>query len=253
MGASIHPSTFRNIIQLNRKSIRISFKMIKIFVSALSILTLAGQLTAVNVQVSLTGQTCPEVWDGTEVFLPSKSNCEEYFQCVHGVPVLMQCPDGLYWDQSKQICNWPDEVSPPCTAECKKPWVRADWVGNCYLLGTEEMNYNDAQKFCTDNGGILAEPRSSKETRAINNKIERHGNGENYWIGLTDTEKEKTFVWGSDQAEVTYSNWYGREPNNAGNEDCVHIRPKKLSQWNDSKCGQKRSSQGPNTALCQKF
>ena len=72
-------------------------------------------------------------------------------------------------------------------------------------------------------------------------------------LGLTDTKKEKTFVWGSDQAEVTYSNWYGREPNNAGNEDCVHIRPKKLSQWNDSKCGQKRSSQGPNTALCQKF
>ena len=94
--------------------------MIKIFVSALSILTLAGQLTAVNVQVSLTGKTCPEVWDGTDVFFPSKSNCEEYFQCVHGVPVLMHCPDGLYWDQSKQICNWPDDVSPPCTGKYQR-------------------------------------------------------------------------------------------------------------------------------------
>ena len=58
---------------------------------------------------------CPEVSDGDDVFLPSQTNCEEYFHCTNGIPVEMKCPDGLYWDQSKQFCNWPDQVSPPCT------------------------------------------------------------------------------------------------------------------------------------------
>ena len=38
-------------------------------------------------------------------------------------------------------------------------------------------------QFCTDNGGILAEPRRKRETRAINNKIRKHAGNENYWIG----------------------------------------------------------------------
>jgi len=201
----------------------------------------------------LGGPKCPDIYDGTEVYLRSKSNCEEYFHCVHGAPVLMHCPDGLYWDQSKSICNWPDQVSPPCTATCEKPWIRADKVANCYLFGTDAMNYDDAQQFCADNGGHLAEPRSKKETKVINNKIDRFGSNVNYWIGLTDRANEGSFVWGSDGSEATYTNWNGREPNNMRNEDCAHIRTNKNNEWNDSKCNQKSSSIGPNMPLCQKF
>lgn len=89
-----------------------SFKTNSLVIFGLCFLALAGQLRADD---ALTGQTCPEVWDGTEVYLPSKSNCGEYFQCVHGVPILMNCPDDLYWDQSTNTCNWPDQISPPCT------------------------------------------------------------------------------------------------------------------------------------------
>ena len=70
---------------------------------------------------------------------------------------------------------------------------------------------------------------------------------------MTDKANEGTFLWQSDSTEVTYTNWYGKEPNNAGNEDCAHIRPHKLSEWNDSKCGLQHSNGQPNTALCQKF
>lgn len=59
--------------------------------------------------------TCPDVSDGDEVYIPSDTNCGEYFHCVNGVPVEMKCPDGLWWDQSNEFCNWPDQVSPPCT------------------------------------------------------------------------------------------------------------------------------------------
>merc|ERR1712136_614827 len=70
-----------------------------------------SQMSAQPIEEPLEAPKCPDVYDGTEVYLRSKSNCEEYFQCVHGTPVLMQCPDGLYWDQSKEICNWPDQVA----------------------------------------------------------------------------------------------------------------------------------------------
>jgi len=213
-----------------------------------------SQMSAQLVEEPLEAPKCPDVYDGTEVYLRSKSNCEEYFHCVHGTPVLMQCPDGLYWDQSKEICNWPDQVSPPCTATCEKPWIRADRAANCYLFGTEPMNYDDAQQFCADNGGFLAEPRSKKETKIINNKIEKHADGTNYWIGLTDRANEGTFVWGSDNAVATYTNWNGREPNNWGRkEDCAHIRTNKNNEWNDSVCDRKETSIGGNYALCQKF
>ena len=71
--------------------------------------------------------------------------------------------------------------------------------------------------------------------------------------GLTDSAEEGTFLWESDNSKTTYTNWWGREPNNAGNEDCVHIRPQKLSEWNDSKCDRKYASGRANTALCQKY
>jgi len=195
--------------------------------------------------------TCPEAVDGQEVFLPSKTNCEEYFHCVHGVPVEMKCPDGLYWDQSKQFCNWPDQVSPPCTAKCpSEGWFRRDGVSNCYLFGTEKMNFDEAKQFCTDNGGMLVEPRTKRETRVINKLINRKAGDDSYWIGLTDQENEGTFLWESDNTEVSYSNWDSNEPNNSrGKEDCVHLRKAVSHRWNDSTCGSKNG----NTALCQKF
>ena len=71
--------------------------------------------------------SCPDVSDGDEVYLPSDTNCGEYFHCVNGVPVEMKCPDGLWWDQANEFCNWPDQVSPPCTGKFTKS---KNWSGN---------------------------------------------------------------------------------------------------------------------------
>ena len=38
--------------------------------------------------------SCPDVSDGDEVYLPSDTNCGEYFHCVNGVPIEMKCPMG---------------------------------------------------------------------------------------------------------------------------------------------------------------
>lgn len=57
------------------------------------------------------------------------------------------------------------------------------------------------------------------------------------WIGLTDIDKESTFVW-VDGTSSDYRNWYeASEPNNyGGNEDCVHIR--NGDKWYDDRCNQ---------------
>jgi len=88
----------------------------KVF-AAVCVLSFAGQFIAGQ---STNGQQddpkCPEVWDPLvpNVFLPNRSNCSEYFNCVHGNPVKMACPQDLYWDQSMQYCNFPYLIDPPC-------------------------------------------------------------------------------------------------------------------------------------------
>ena len=70
---------------------------------------------------------------------------------------------------------------------------------------------------------------------------------------MTDQANEGTFVWESDKSQLSYENWYDKEPNQQGNEDCVHIRTNQNCGWNDFKCSQTKLGGYANTALCQKY
>jgi len=98
-------------IKVFNNIIWIYFKMITKSIAALCLLCFAARLKADDSQSDL---KCPEIWNGTDVFFLSK-NCAEYFQCNHGVPILMHCSYGLHWDQSAKHCTFPDQISPPCT------------------------------------------------------------------------------------------------------------------------------------------
>jgi hypothetical protein len=38
-------------------------------------------------------------------------DCGSYYMCDAGlIPVLMNCPAGLYWDENLNVCNWPQNV-----------------------------------------------------------------------------------------------------------------------------------------------
>ena len=58
-----------------------------------------------------------------------------------------------------------------------------------------------------------------------------------YWIGLHDTSKEGHFKWASGSTS-SFRDWASNEPNNLGNEDCVHTGHRN-SQWNDQGCNHK--------------
>ncbi len=54
---------------------------------------------------------CPEddPLDHT-VLLPNPEDCSSFFSCSNGVPILMHCPDGLYFNDELDVCDWPQAV-----------------------------------------------------------------------------------------------------------------------------------------------
>ena len=59
-----------------------------------------------------------------------------------------------------------------------------------------------------------------------------------YWIGLNDIQNENSFQWTSGYS-AQYLNWNSGEPNNSGNEDCIHLYGTDGTaspRWNDMPC-----------------
>ncbi len=48
--------------------------------------------------------------DDATILLPNPGNCSTFFMCSNGVPILMQCPAGLYFDSRRDVCDWPQNT-----------------------------------------------------------------------------------------------------------------------------------------------
>ncbi|XP_076383421.1 peritrophin-1-like [Megalopta genalis] len=73
-----------------------------IFVSIL--VTIAVMAIAVA-QVAAVKE-CPPQNGQNVTLLPNPANCKTYFSCETGHPVLMPCPEGLYFDPILSVCDW---------------------------------------------------------------------------------------------------------------------------------------------------
>lgn len=60
--------------------------------------------------------------------------------------------------------------------------------------------------------------------------------GGDWWVGLNDLQNEGNFEW-TDGTPLDFEQWSPGEPNNAGEEDCVHLPPWAGGYWNDLFCG----------------
>jgi len=191
---------------------------------------------------------CPQ-WTGEIIFLPDPEDCGKYYVCDKNGPVNMPCPAGLWWNKDKNECDWPSETT--CDSDCPEPYTKSYGGQNCYLLANQQMNFYEAEEFCRNEGGKLAEPKSDTETSEIDYLI-KQTNGLSFWIGLSDyCGDEGVFTWKSDGSILTYTNWKENEPNNyLDNEDCVQLNHD--SQWNDLRCLTDATAYGNvMTALCQ--
>ena len=54
---------------------------------------------------------CHESQDGFAVFVPHPIDCHLYYECDGLTPVLMSCPDQLYFDSRIDTCDLPENVN----------------------------------------------------------------------------------------------------------------------------------------------
>jgi Ca2+-binding RTX toxin-like protein len=94
---------------------------------------------------------------------------------------------------------------------------------------TSATTWNNAQAQAKAMGGNLVTINSQAEQDFL---ISKFGTNEHFWIGLNDVKQEGKFEWVSGEP-VTYTNWTPGEPNNASNEDYVHLSKFSNGRWND--------------------
>ncbi len=56
--------------------------------------------------------TCPPVDRiGHTVLLPNANSCRCYFSCSNGVPISMECPEGLHFSDELDVCMFPKDAN----------------------------------------------------------------------------------------------------------------------------------------------
>ena len=45
--------------------------------------------------------------DGSSQYAADPYDCNKYFQCSNGEPILKNCDEGLVWDPNSNICSYP--------------------------------------------------------------------------------------------------------------------------------------------------
>jgi len=102
--------------------------------------------------------------------------------------------------------------------------------GHAYLaIGAPDLTWHQAQAQAQQLGGNLVTINDAAENHWI---TEAFSGEKRFWTGLNDEAQEGNFEWVSGE-DVTYTNWFNGEPNNAGNEDFVEINFGAAGKWND--------------------
>lgn len=101
--------------------------------------------------------------------------------------------------------------------------------GHQYFL-TEIASWQQAQEEAESYGGDLVTINDADEQNWL---VETFGNGERFWIGLSDQETEGEFKWSSGETP-DYTNWGDGQPDDGnGGEDYVAMNFTAPGNWND--------------------
>ncbi|KAJ8385770.1 hypothetical protein AAFF_G00182140 [Aldrovandia affinis] len=118
---------------------------------------------------------------------------------------------------------------------CYQGWVRFNC--RCYYISTKTSTWYESQHDCRYKGADLVIIESAEEQEFLNTA------GNDFWIGLSDAEKEGTWKW-VDGRTLNTGFWRTGEPNNAnGGENCANSEPnhRRTWGWNDIPCTHKKN------------
>uniref|UniRef100_A0A6B2F273 C-type lectin domain-containing protein n=1 Tax=Bothriechis nigroviridis TaxID=88079 RepID=A0A6B2F273_BOTNI len=108
-------------------------------------------------------------------------------------------------------------------ADCPPDW--SSYEGHCYRVFEEQMNWEDAEKFCTEQhkGSNLVSFRSSEELDFVVSIFKF----DLFWMGLRDIWNKHRFQW-SDGTKVNYKAW-------SAESECIVCRATD-NQWLSKDC-----------------
>ncbi|XP_075741907.1 peritrophin-1-like, partial [Rhipicephalus microplus] len=66
-------------------------------------------LSLVSMSSALAILACPPVDDRNDdaTLFANPLNCSTFFLCQQGIPVLMECPDNLHFNDDLKVCDYP--------------------------------------------------------------------------------------------------------------------------------------------------
>lgn len=106
------------------------------------------------------------------------------------------------------------------------------YSGHTYMFCTSPKEWADARTSCSNRGYHLVTMNSDEENTWVFSQLP----STYWWIGANDLTTEGTWTW-VDGTAWSYTNWWGGEPNNKGNEDCGEINYLgRGAKWNDHLC-----------------
>ncbi|XP_062855486.1 hepatic lectin-like [Trichomycterus rosablanca] len=133
-------------------------------------------------------------------------------------------------------------VSLPGRGLCLKDWFF--YKDKCYFISTERMNWNNAEKKCTEKKSHLLVVNDQEELEFVSQLLEWQTS---YWIGLVERDEEGNWSWvdGTDFKSTEHF-WDEEQPDDwdvrVNGEDCGQIHAQQvpdissLRRWNDADC-----------------
>ncbi|XP_020511230.2 galactose-specific lectin nattectin-like [Labrus bergylta] len=123
---------------------------------------------------------------------------------------------------------------------CPSGWTQFD--GSCYMFHFRDMDWADAERYCTTVGGNLASVHNKEEYTFLKTTLQAvAGKQLAVWLGGYDAVKEGVWLW-SDGTFFDFKLWFKGEPNNyTGHENCMEMNFRGREYVNDSNCNVKRS------------
>ncbi|XP_066283046.1 C-type lectin domain family 4 member M-like [Branchiostoma lanceolatum] len=113
-------------------------------------------------------------------------------------------------------------------------WKCTPFQGNCYSVSETAGSYDQAERECTERGGILAVITDQLTQDFFIQLLSV--SSKDTWIGLADEHFRGEWQWsdGMFLSSSTYTSWAYGEPNDSGN--CTHLWPAGGFNWDDQPC-----------------
>lgn len=113
------------------------------------------------------------------------------------------------------------------------------WGGNGHeydVITAEDISWTAANAAASGMGGgwHLATITSAAENAFVAGLLPTGApDRSHFWLGGSDAASEGTWTWVTGEA-FGYTDWWGGEPNNAGNEDYLAMDLRGMYAWNDA-------------------